>query len=118
MAETSYHDARTNLTVREILDRISVASTGMPSGIHYLENEIVLDAGVDPFLVSRTPTDECLRIDINPMNDAPFRPKVFLRALRSLSEIFPGGRDVVAVLEDSSVGSIIFLPAPRQANGL
>jgi len=73
--------------------------------------------GIDTLAVGRTPTGECVRVNVSADGDLALSLPAALRLFGSLIENIPGSGSVVAVFTDADEGRVIFLPNPRKANG-
>jgi hypothetical protein len=103
-----------SLTIEEIINRSSSIVTGIRGSIRKPRTSL----GIDPISLASAPIGKCARIDIDAFDDVSLLLMELLGFLRSLNEFAPSARQVFGVFEHRDEGVIIFLPTPRNANGL
>jgi hypothetical protein len=84
---------------------------------HRNSDELVATLAIDSNPVGSAPIGECIRVDVDALDDLPGLNAFLFRFLGTLKPIFPLARHFVAVLRNSSDGVIIFLAEPRDTDG-
>ena len=79
-------------------------------------NELVATIAVDTAIVRSTPSGECIRVDVDALDDLPGLDSFLFHFLGTLKPIFPFARHFVAVLRDSPYGRVIFFSEPRDSD--
>ncbi len=102
-----------DLTLRQVLTSSSVAFLGVspsPDDPGKLVHACVVGATAGRL----TPFAECLRIDVDALDDAPLCPDLLLAKLQRIAKLFPCSRKVAGIIELPTQGFVILLPAIGQ----
>ncbi len=111
--------AKTPDSSRETIQAIRNLLLGAPSFSVFFDgfgSEIMGSIGIDSTPSALTPHGECARIDINASDELTSFLIVMLNFLQECRIIVPCRGQQVGVFEKRDVGTIIFLPAPRNSD--
>jgi hypothetical protein len=100
-----------------LLPDILAQSSSIGFGVSNVKGELRPCAGINTVSLALAPPGKRARVDIDAENDVSLILIKLLRFLRSFGEALPSRREIFAVFEDRDEGVVIFLAAPRNADG-